>query len=450
MLGKTVKFKDLGLVVVDEEQHFGVGHKERLKELRAEVHVLTLSATPIPRTLQLAMTGVREMSIIATPPIDRLAVRTFVSPFDALIVREALLRERYRGGQSFYVCPRIEDLDEAAAFLRQNVPECKFVVAHGQMAARELEDKIGAFYDGKYDILLSTAIVESGLDIPRANTLIVHRADMFGLAQLYQLRGRVGRAKLRAYALLHHAGQGARSRRRRRSGSRCCNRSTRSAPASSSPSHDLDIRGAGNLLGEEQSGHIKEVGYELYQQMVREAVERIKSGEDAPAEDMWSPTIQLGAPVTIPEAYISDLPARLALYRRLSALEDEGEIDAMGAEIVDRFGPPPPEVGLLLKLVQIKALCRRANVEKLEAGPKGLTLAFRNKSFANPTGAGEMGRRPGRARPRPPRHAHRRRGRFRKARRPARRHAPGSCARSPRSRGSGGRDPLSRGERGRG
>jgi transcription-repair coupling factor (superfamily II helicase) len=383
VLGKTVSFKDLGLVVVDEEQHFGVGHKERLKELRSEVHVLTLSATPIPRTLQLAMAGVREMSIIATPPVDRLAVRTFVSPFDTLIIREALLRERYRGGQSFYVCPRIEDLDEAAAFLRQNAPECKFVIAHGQMAPRELEDKIGAFYEGKYDVLLSTAIVESGLDIPRANTMIVHRADMFGLAQLYQLRGRVGRSKIRAYAYF-----------------------TTPAKAKITPqaekrlavlqsldilgagfqlaSHDLDLRGGGNLVGEEQSGHIKEVGYELYQQMVREAVERIKSGEDAPAEDMWSPTIQLGAPVTIPEAYIPDLPTRLALYRRLSALEDDEEIEAMGAEIVDRFGPTPPEVGLLMSLVQIKALCRRANVEKLDAGAKGLTLAFRKNSFANP------------------------------------------------------------------
>ena len=235
LLGKTVTFKDLGLVVIDEEQHFGVGHKERLKELRAEVHVLTLSATPIPRTLQLAMTGVRELSIIATPPVDRLAVRTFVSPFDALIVREALLRERYRGGQSFYVCPRIDDLDEAAAFLRQNVPEAKFVVAHGQMAASELEDKIGAFYDGKYDILLSTSIVESGLDIPRANTLIVHRADMFGLAQLYQLRGRVGRAKARAYAIFTTAGQEADHAAGGKAARRCCSRSTRSAPASSSP-----------------------------------------------------------------------------------------------------------------------------------------------------------------------------------------------------------------------
>ena len=384
VLGKTVGFKDLGLVVVDEEQHFGVAHKERLKELRSEVHMLTLSATPIPRTLQLAMTGVRDMSIIATPPIDRLAVRTFVSPFDALIVREALLRERYRGGQSFYVCPRIEDLDEAAAFLRQNVPEAKFVVAHGQMAASELEDKIGAFYDGKYDILLSTAIVESGLDIPRANTLIVHRADMFGLGQLYQLRGRVGRSKVRAYALFTTPAKAKITPQAEKRLAVLQSLDTLGAGFQLA-SHDLDLRGAGNLLGEEQSGHIKEVGYELYQQMVREAVERIKSGEDAPAEDMWSPTIQLGAPVTIPEAYIPDLPTRLNLYRRLSALEDEAEIDAMGAEIVDRFGPPPPEVGLLMKLVLVKALCRRADVVKLDAGPKGVTLAFRNNAFANPT-----------------------------------------------------------------
>ena len=207
LLGKTVKFKDLGLIVVDEEQHFGVAHKEKLKQLRAEVHVLTLTATPIPRTLQLALSGVREMSIIATPPVDRLAVRTFVSPFDPIVVREALLRERYRGGQCFYVCPRIEDLAETKAFLDKNVPEVRVAVAHGQMPSSVLEDVMSAFYDGKFDVLLSTSIVESGLDIPTANTLIVHRADMFGLSQIYQLRGRVGRAKLRAYALLDAAGQ---------------------------------------------------------------------------------------------------------------------------------------------------------------------------------------------------------------------------------------------------
>jgi transcription-repair coupling factor (superfamily II helicase) len=385
LLGKTVSFKDLGLVVIDEEQHFGVGHKERLKELRAEVHVLTLSATPIPRTLQLAMSGVRELSIIATPPIDRLAVRSFVSPFDALIVREALLRERYRGGQSFYVCPRIDDLDEAAAFLRQNVPEAKFVVAHGQMAASELEDKIGAFYDGKYDILLSTSIVESGLDIPRANTLIVHRADMFGLAQLYQLRGRVGRAKARAYAIFTTPTKKPITPQAEKRLAVLQSLDTLGAGFQLA-SHDLDLRGAGNLLGEEQSGHIKEVGYELYQQMVQEAIERLKSGDEEPAQELWSPTISLGSPVTIPERYIPDLTTRLGLYRRLSALEEDAEIEAMGAEIVDRFGPPPPEVALLIKLVSIKVLCRRAHVEKLEAGAKGLTLAFRDNAFADPAG----------------------------------------------------------------
>jgi transcription-repair coupling factor (superfamily II helicase) len=384
VLGKTVGFKDLGLVVIDEEQHFGVGHKERLKDLRAEVHVLTLSATPIPRTLQLAMTGVRDLSIIATPPVDRLAVRTFVSPFDALIVREALLRERYRGGQSFYVCPRIEDLDEAAAFLRQNIPEAKFVVAHGQMASTELEDKIGAFYDGKYDILLSTSIIESGLDIPTANTLIVHRADMFGLAQLYQLRGRVGRSKTRAYAIFTVPANKPVTPQAEKRLKVLQSLDTLGAGFQLA-SHDLDIRGAGNLLGDEQSGHVKEVGYELYQQMVQEAVERLKSGVDEPAQEMWSPSISLGAPVTIPETYIPDLPTRLNLYRRLSALEQDEDIEAMGAEIVDRFGAMPPEVGLLMKLVTIKALCRRANVEKLDAGPKGVTLAFRDNSFANPT-----------------------------------------------------------------
>ena len=264
-------------------------------------------------------------------------------------------------------------------------PEAKFVVAHGQMAASELEDKIGAFYDGKYDILLSTSIVESGLDIPRANTLIVHRADMFGLAQLYQLRGRVGRSKTRAYAIFTTpAGKPVTPQAEKRL---TVLQSLDTLGAGFQlASHDLDLRGAGNLLGEEQSGHIKEVGYELYQQMVQDAVERLKAGVDEPAQDMWSPTISLGSPVTIPEGYIADLPTRLSLYRRLSALEDEAEIDAMGAEIVDRFGPPPPEVDLLLKLVRIKALCRRAHVEKLDAGAKGLTLAFRDNSFANPTG----------------------------------------------------------------
>jgi transcription-repair coupling factor (superfamily II helicase) len=382
LLGKGIKFKDLALLIVDEEQHFGVAHKEKLKQLRSEVHVLTLTATPIPRTLQLALSGVRDLSIIASPPVDRLAVRTFVSPFDPLVVREALLRERYRGGQAFYVCPRIEDLAGVKEFLDTHVPEMKVAVAHGQMPSGVLEDIMAAFYDGKYDALLSTTIIESGLDIPTANTLIVHRADRFGLSQLYQLRGRVGRSKLRAYALFtlpeHKITVQAEKRLKVLQSLDTLGAGFQLA------SHDLDIRGAGNLLGEEQSGHIKEVGFELYQQMLEEAVASLKAGIAAPVADRWSPSITIGTPVMIPEDYVADLPVRLALYRRLAEIEDEREIEAFGAEMSDRFGKLPIEVEYLLQIVAIKALCRQANVEKIEAGPKGAVITFRDNSFANP------------------------------------------------------------------
>ena len=386
LLGKSIKFHDLGLVIVDEEQHFGVAHKEKLKSLRSEVHVLTLTATPIPRTLQLALTGVRELSIIATPPVDRLAVRTFVAPFDPLVVREALLRERYRGGQAFYVCPRIDDLAEAKDFLDKNVPEMRVCVVHGQMPAGVLEDVMSAFYDGKYDVLLSTTIIESGLDIPTANTLIVHRADMFGLAQLYQLRGRVGRSKTRAYALFTiPAGRKITPQAERRL--KALQSLETLGAGFQLASHDLDIRGAGNLLGEEQSGHIKEVGFELYQQMLEEAVASLKAGASEPLMgDRWSPQITLGMPVLIPEDYVADLSVRLALYRRLADLEDEREIDGFAGELVDRFGPLPEEARHLLDTVVLKGLCRRANVGKIDAGPKGAVLSFRDDSFANPEG----------------------------------------------------------------
>ncbi len=385
LLGKAIKFKDLGLLVVDEEQHFGVAHKEKLKTLRSEVHVLTLTATPIPRTLQLALTGVRDLSIIASPPVDRLAVRTFVSPFDPVTVREALLREKYRGGQAFYVCPRIEDLAGAKDFLDKHVPEVRVGVAHGQMPPTVLDDIMTAFYDGKYDVLLSTTIIESGLDIPTANTLIVHRADMFGLSQLYQLRGRVGRAKLRAYALFTLPANRAITPQAERRLKVLQSLDTLGAGFQLA-SHDLDIRGAGNLLGEEQSGHIKEVGFELYQQMLEEAVLSLKAGVSAPAADRWSPQITIGTALLIPEDYVADLSVRLALYRRLAELEEERDIDSFAAEMVDRFGPLPREVEHLLQVVAIKALCRRANVEKLEAGPKGVVLSFRDNIFANPEG----------------------------------------------------------------
>jgi transcription-repair coupling factor (superfamily II helicase) len=401
LLGKTIKFKDLGLIVVDEEQHFGVAHKEKLKQMRAEVHVLTLTATPIPRTLQLALSGVRDMSIIATPPVDRLAVRTFVAPFDPIVVRESLLRERYRGGQSFYVCPRIEDLAETKAFLDKAVPEVRVAVAHGQMPSAVLEDVMAAFYDGKFDVLLSTTIIESGLDIPTANTLIVHRADMFGLSQIYQLRGRVGRAKLRAYALLTLPSARKITPQAERRLKVLQSLDTLGAGFQLA-SHDLDIRGAGNLLGDEQSGHIKEVGFELYQQMLEEAVMSLKAGISAPVADQWSPQITIGTAVLIPEEYVADLPVRLALYRRLSEIEDDRAIEGFAAELVDRFGPLPQEVQYLLQVVAIKALCRRANVERIEVGPKGAVLAFRDNVFANPEGLiAYIGKHPEGARVRP-------------------------------------------------
>ncbi|QEN86592.1 transcription-repair coupling factor [Labrys sp. KNU-23] len=386
LLAKTIAFRDLGLLIIDEEQHFGVGHKERLKQLRSEVHVLTLSATPIPRTLQLALTGVRELSIIATPPVDRLAVRTFVTPFDPVVLREALMRERYRGGQSFFVVPRIEDIADAKAFLDEYAPEAKVAIGHGQMAAGQLEDVMTAFYEGKYDILLSTTIVESGLDIPTANTLIVWRADMFGLAQLYQLRGRVGRSKTRAYALFTLPANRTITPGAERRLKVLQSLDTLGAGFQLA-SHDLDIRGAGNLLGDEQSGHIKEVGYELYQQMLEEAVAALKEGGvETEVEEQWSPQITIGTPVMIPEDYVPDLTLRLSLYRRLSSLDIDAEIDAFGAELTDRFGERPAEVDQLLKLMSIKALCRRANVEKVDAGPKGVVVSFRDNAFANPDG----------------------------------------------------------------
>ena len=386
LLAKTIGFRNLGLVIVDEEQHFGVGHKEKLKSLKADVHVLTLTATPIPRTLQLALSGVRDLSLITTPPIDRLAVRTYVTPFDPLTIREALLREHYRGGQSFYVVPRIADLGEAAEFLKETVPEVKTAIAHGQIGAAQLEDTMTAFYDGKIDVLVSTNIVESGLDIPTANTLIVHRADMFGLAQLYQLRGRIGRSKQRAYAYLttppdKKLTEGAQRRLQ------VLQSLDNLGAGFSVASHDLDLRGAGNLLGEEQSGHVREVGIELYQSMLEEAVASMRAGRtDEEIADAWSPQINLGAAVLIPEPYVPDLNVRMALYRRLSEIEDTREIESFAAEMIDRFGPLPEEVEHLLKIVAIKHLCRVAMVEKIEAGPKGATISFRNNAYPNAGG----------------------------------------------------------------
>jgi transcription-repair coupling factor (superfamily II helicase) len=387
LLAKSVAFSDLGLLVVDEEQHFGVAHKERLKQLKADVHVLTLTATPIPRTLQLALTGVRDLSLITTPPVDRLAVRTFIMPFDSLVIREAIARERFRGGQIFCVVPRIEDLDPMAARLREIVPDAKCAMAHGRLAPTELERVMTEFGEGKYDILLATNIVESGLDMPAVNTLIIYRADMFGLAGLYQLRGRVGRGKQRGYAYLtwpvnHKLSLAAEKRLE------VMQTLDTLGAGFTLASHDLDLRGAGNLLGDEQSGHIREVGIELYQQMLEDAVSAIRAENNAkkPIERDWTPTINLGLPVLIPENYVSDLPVRLGLYRRIGALQSDAESEALAAELVDRFGKLPVEVENLLETVALKRACREASVEKLDAGPKGMVISFRRNEFSNPGG----------------------------------------------------------------
>ncbi|WP_299686775.1 transcription-repair coupling factor [uncultured Tateyamaria sp.] len=392
LLAKGVRFQNLGLLVIDEEQKFGVAHKERLKQLRSDVHVLTLTATPIPRTLQLSLTGVRDLSIIGTPPVDRLAIRTYVSEFDAVTIREALLREHYRGGQSFYVVPRISDLPEIEEFLKEQLPELSYVVAHGQMAAGELDDRMNAFYDGKYDVLLATTIVESGLDIPTANTMVIHRADMFGLAQLYQIRGRVGRSKTRAYAYLTTKPRtkltDTAEKRLRVLGSL----DTLGAGFTLA-SQDLDIRGAGNLLGEEQSGQMRDVGFELYQSMLEEAIAKIRSGQmEGLTEDdgQWAPQINLGVPVLIPEDYVPDLDVRLGLYRRLSGLTRKVELEGFAAELIDRFGKLPREVNTLMLVVRIKAMCKKAGIAKLDGGPKGATIQFHNDKFASPQGLVEF------------------------------------------------------------
>lgn len=386
LLGKDIKFANLGLLIIDEEQHFGVAHKEKLKALKSDVHVLTLSATPIPRTLELSLTGVKQLSIIATPPVDRLAARTFVMPFDRVMMKEAIHREKFRGGQIFFVCPRVSDIPEMEKILRALVPDIKIAVAHGQMPAKQLEDIIGDFADGKYDLLLSTTIIESGIDMPKVNTMIIHRADMFGLAQLYQLRGRIGRSKIRGYCYFTVPPKKKLNPTSEKRLAILQALDTLGAGFSLA-SHDMDIRGSGNVLGTEQSGHIKEVGIALYQHMLEEEIEKQKAGLIADGGSValnteWAPQITTGVPLMIPENYVKDLGVRLGLYRRIGALKDESELLDMREELVDRFGTIPAEVDNLLKTIEIKQLCYKANIAKIDAGARGILIAFHNNTFA--------------------------------------------------------------------
>lgn len=387
LLSEKIEFCNLGLLIIDEEQHFGVAHKEKLKQIKSDVHVLTLTATPIPRTLQMSLTGVKSLSVIATPPVDRLAARSFVMPFDKVMIKEAVYREKYRGGQTFFVCPRVSDIHEVEKELKNLLPDVKILVAHGQMPVKQLEEVMNEFADGQGDILLSTTIIESGIDMPRVNTMIVYRADMFGLAQLYQLKGRIGRSKVRGYAYFTVPPKRKLKPIAERRLSILQALDTLGAGFSLA-SHDMDIRGAGNILGEEQSGHIKEVGVSLYQHMLEEEVLRLRSGvladEQAKEVQDWAPQITTGIPIMIPESYVRDLGIRLGLYKRIGDIKDNEGIADMKEELIDRFGKLPPEVENLLTTVEIKIMCRTAGIDRVDAGAKGLLIGFRNNVFSKP------------------------------------------------------------------
>ncbi|MBU6140071.1 MAG: transcription-repair coupling factor [Proteobacteria bacterium] len=388
LLQKNIKFKNLSLVIIDEEQHFGVAQKERLKELRNEVHVLTLSATPIPRSLQMSLTGVKDLSLIATPPLDRLAVRNFVMPYDSVIVREAVMREYNRGGRVFFVVPRIRDIEEMEPRLKILLPEIKITHAHGQMTPTELDQIMNDFVDGKIDMLLSTTIVESGIDISEANSMIIYKAEMFGLAQLYQLRGRVGRGKVRAYCYLmldHRKKVSDESQKKLEVMQNLDSLGVGFTVAT----HDMDIRGSGNLLGDEQSGHVKETGVELYQQMLLETIEELKNNKDlAPSSitpnDEISIQIKLGISLLIPEEYMPDLSLRMSFYKKIAMIKDDEDAQNLADEMNDRFGKTPEEVLNLIEIAKLKHLCKKLGVEKLETIADGVALGFKNNKFRDP------------------------------------------------------------------
>ncbi|MCQ2965225.1 MAG: transcription-repair coupling factor [Alphaproteobacteria bacterium] len=387
LLSKNIEYHNLGMLIIDEEQHFGVSHKEKIKQLQSNVHILTLTATPIPRTLQMSLTGIRELSVITTPPVDRIAVRTFVLPFDPVVIKDAILRERSRGGQIFYVCPKISDLPNVKKILNEIIPDLKLIEAHGQMASNELENIMSDFLDKKYDLLLATTIIESGLDIPNVNTIIIHKSNMFGLSQLYQLRGRVGRGKNRGYAYLTiPSNQTINDVAMKRLN--FMQKMDTLGAGFNLASYDLDIRGAGNLLGEEQSGHIKEVGIELYQKMLEDAINVIKNcnKEAEISDNYWSPQISTGVSVLIPENYIPDLGIRMGIYKRLADIQDVSEINNLKFEMENRFGKIPKEFENLIEVIIIKIECKKINIEKIEAGTNGALITFHNNLFANPAG----------------------------------------------------------------
>ncbi|MCX8314206.1 transcription-repair coupling factor [Klebsiella pneumoniae] len=385
LLQSEVKLRDLGLLIVDEEHRFGVRHKERIKAMRADVDILTLTATPIPRTLNMAMSGMRDLSIIATPPARRLAVKTFVREYDALVVREAILRETLRGGQVYYLFNDVENIQKAADKLAELVPEARIAIGHGQMRERELERVMNDFHHQRFNVLVCTTIIETGIDIPTANTIIIERADHFGLAQLHQLRGRVGRSHHQAYAWLltpHPKAMTTDAQKRLEAIASLEDLGAGFALAT----HDLEIRGAGELLGEDQSGQMETIGFSLYMELLENAVDALKAGREPSLEDLTSQQteVELRMPSLLPDDFIPDVNTRLSFYKRIASAKNEQDLEEIKVELIDRFGRLPDAARNLLDIARLRQQAQKLGIRKLESNEKGGVIEFNEKNNVNP------------------------------------------------------------------
>jgi transcription-repair coupling factor (superfamily II helicase) len=379
LFASGISFKNIGLIVIDEEQNFGVVHKEKLKTIKSEAHVLTLSATPIPRTIQMALKGVKELSLITTPPVEKIATQTYVLPWDMGVIRNSINKELERGGQVFFVCPRVSDIIEMEETLK-SIGNISYTVVHGQKTTVEIENNMIDFENKKYQVLISTNIIESGLDLSNVNTIIIQRADMFGLAQLYQLRGRVGRSNIQSFAYLLYENKKTFNKQAEKR-LQILQSLDYLGASFNLASYDLDMRGAGNLLGEEQSGHVKEIGFELYQKLLETEMNHLKLSDDDIEYDSFSPNIVLNMPVLIPKKYIADLETSMEMYQRIGRIKSIEEIDEIKTEMIDRFGELPYQIENLFTTIVLKIKCKYAGVEKMIMGPKGISLYFYNATF---------------------------------------------------------------------
>ncbi|WP_440492739.1 TRCF domain-containing protein, partial [Serratia ureilytica] len=385
LLQSDLRWKDLGLLIVDEEHRFGVRHKERIKAMRADVDILTLTATPIPRTLNMAMSGMRDLSIIATPPARRLAVKTFVREYDSLVIREAILREVLRGGQVYYLYNDVENIEKAAQRLAELVPEARIAIGHGQMRERDLERVMNDFHHQRFNVLVCTTIIETGIDIPSANTIIIERADRFGLAQLHQLRGRVGRSHHQAYAYLltpNPKAMGTDAHKRLEAIASLEDLGAGFALAT----HDLEIRGAGELLGEDQSGQMTTVGFSLYMELLESAVDALKNGREPSLEDLTNSQteVELRMPALLPEDFIPDVNTRLSLYKRIASAKNDGELDELKVELIDRFGQLPDAARNLLQCAALRLHAQKLGIKRIESNERGGFIEFGDNNRVDP------------------------------------------------------------------